>query len=178
MSVSGISGSGLYNPQNTQNNFQEIQQLFQQLGQNLQSGDLSAAQSTFSSLQNLVPQNSSTSSSQSNSPIARAFAQLGEDLQSGNISAAQQDYEAIQQDFQNQTTQNQTQGTEGHHHHHHGGGRGSSEIGQLLDEVGTALQSGNLSSVQSAFATLQQALTQNTGQTTSQAASSTVSVTA
>jgi outer membrane protein assembly factor BamD (BamD/ComL family) len=176
MSVSGISSTSLYNTQSTQNNLEQAQQEFQKLGQDLQSGNLSAAQADFATLQQLVPQNSS--SSQSNSPIAKAFSQLAQDLQSGNLSAAQQDYATIQQDFQKQATQNQTSATEGHHHHHHGGGSGSSEISQLLDQLGTALQSGNLSSAQSAFATLQQELTQNTGQTSSQSSSNSVSVTA
>ncbi len=163
MSVAGISTSSLYNynSQNTQSNFQQIQQTFQQLGQDLQSGNLSAAQSDFATLQKLVPQLSSTASStasQSNSPIAQAFAQLGKDLQSGNLSAAQQDFSAIQQDFQNQASQSQTQETQGHHHHH--GGGGSSEISQLLQQLGTALQSGNLSAAQSAFTTLDQQLEQ------------------
>jgi soluble cytochrome b562 len=173
MSVSGISSTSLYNPQNTENNFQ---QLFQQLGRDLQSGNLSAAQSDFASLQKLVPQTSSTSSSPSNNPIAQAFTQLAKDLQSGNLSAAQQDFTTLQQDFQNQATQNQTPSTHDHHHHH--GGGASSDIAELLDDLGQSLQSGNLSSAQSAFTTLQQALTQNTGQTSSQSVSSTVSLTA
>jgi len=160
MSVAGISTSSLYNynSQNVQNNFQQIQQTFQQLGQDLQSGNLSAAQSDFATLQKLVPQLSSTASSatsQSNNPIAQAFAQLAKDLQSGNLSAAQQDFSTIQQDFQNQAAQSQTEAPQGHHHHHHGGGE-SSEISQLLQQLGTALQSGNLSAAQSAFTTLQQ----------------------
>jgi outer membrane protein assembly factor BamD (BamD/ComL family) len=175
MSVSGISSASLYSAQSTQNNFQ---QLFQQLGQDLQSGNLSGAQSAFSSLQKLIPQSSSTSASESNSPIAQAFSQLAKDLQSGNLSAAQQDYTTIQQDFQNLAAQGQAQATEGHHHHHGGGGSGSTDITQLLEELGQSLQSGNVSSAQSVFNTLQQALTQNTGQTTSQSTSSTVSVSA
>jgi outer membrane protein assembly factor BamD (BamD/ComL family) len=178
MSVSGISSTSLYNTQSTQNNLQQIQQTFQQLGQDLQSGNLSAAQSDFATLQKLVPQSSSTSSSQSNSPIAQAFSQLAKDLQSGNLSAAQQDYTTIQQDFQNQATQGQTQATEGHHHHHGGGSSGSNDITQLLDDLGQSLQSGDLSSAQSAFTTLQQALTQNTGQTSTQPSANSVSVTA
>lgn len=179
MSVSGISSTNLYNPQTVQNNFQQFQQTFQQLGQDLQSGNLSAAQSDFATLQQLQPQSNSTASSsaQSNSPIAQAFNQLAQDLQSGNLSAAQQDYTTIQQAFQNQATQSQATG--GHHHHHDNGG-GAGEINQLLDQLGTALQSGDLSSAQSTFATLQQGFqqfTQNSSQS-SQSNSNGVSVTA
>ncbi|MGB7823482.1 MAG: hypothetical protein WBL22_14910 [Candidatus Sulfotelmatobacter sp.] len=155
MSVSGISSSSLYNTQGVQSTFQQFQQEFQQLGQDLQSGNLSAAQSDFATLQNLGAQNS-TATSPSSSPIAQAFSQLAKDLQSGNLSAAQQDFSTMQQDFQNQSAQSQTQATQGHHHHHHGGGSGSSEISQLFDELGTALQSGNLSSAQQAYSSLVQ----------------------
>jgi len=154
MSVSGISSSSLYDTQSVQNSAQQFRQEFQQLGQDLQAGNLSAAQSDFTTLQNLSAQNSSATS-QSNSPIAQAFSQLAKDLQSGNLSAAQQDFATIQQDFQNQAAQNQTQSTQGHHHHHHGGG-GSSEISQLLSQLGTALQSGDLSTAQQAYSSLVQ----------------------
>jgi hypothetical protein len=182
MSVSGISTSSLYNysSQNSQNSLQQIQQTFQQLGQDLQSGNLSAAQSDFATLQKLVPglgsttaSTTSSTSSQSTSPIAQAFSQLAQDLQSGNLSAAQQDFSTIQQDIQNQAqseTQATTQAPKGHHHHH--GGGPSSEISQLLAQVGTALQSGNLSTAQSAFATLQQDLGQSTQTSGSQNESS------
>ncbi len=53
MSLSGISSSNLfsYENQSVQNNMQQFQQEFQQLGQDLQSGNLSAAQSDFTTLQ-------------------------------------------------------------------------------------------------------------------------------
>ena len=153
MSVSGISSSSLFNTSGVQSLFQQFQQTFQQLGQDLQSGNLSAAQSDFATLQNLGSQNS-TATSQSSSPIAQAFSQLAKDLQSGNLSAAQQDFSTIQQDFQNQSAQGQTESAQGHHHHHAGGG--SSEISQLLNELGTALQSGDLSTAQQAYTSLVQ----------------------
>ncbi|MFZ0294257.1 MAG: hypothetical protein WAL52_11685 [Candidatus Sulfotelmatobacter sp.] len=157
MSVSGISSSSLFNTSGVQSIFQQFQQTFQQLGQDLQSGNLSAAQSDFASLQKLGAQNS-TAAAQSNSPIAQAFSQLAKDLQSGNLSAAQQDVATIQQDFQNQSTQGQTQATQDHHHHH---GSGSSEISQLLDQLGTALQSGNFSTAQQAYSSLVQQFQQS-----------------
>jgi outer membrane protein assembly factor BamD (BamD/ComL family) len=168
MSVSGISTSSLYHYNSAQTSVQQIQQTFQQLGQDLQSGNLSAAQSDFAALLKLAPQLSSTptSSAQNSSPIAQAFRQLARDLQSGNLSAAQQDFSTIQQDFQNQAAQSQTSATrtQGHHHHHHhhqGGSSGSSEVSQLLDQLGTALQSGNLASAQQAFSSLQQRFQQS-----------------
>jgi outer membrane protein assembly factor BamD (BamD/ComL family) len=181
MSVSGISSSSLFNTSGVQSLFQQFQQTFQQLGQDLQSGNLSAAQSDFATLQNLGSQNS-TATSQNNSPIAQAFSQLAKDLQSGNLSAAQQDFSTIQQDFQNQSVQGQTVSAQGHHHHH--GGGGSSEISQLLDQLGTALQSGDLSTAQQAYASLAQQFQPSspssgvTSQTATQSNSSGVSISA
>ena len=182
MSVSGISSSSLFNNQAVQSSFQQFNQEFQQLGQDLQSGNLSAAQSDFSTLQNLLSQNS-TATSESNSPVAQAFNQLAKDLRSGNLSAAQQDFTTIQQDFKNQSTQAQTDSSQGHHHRH-GAGSGSSEITQLFDQLGTALQSGDLSSAQQAYSSLAQQFQQSpqSGATESQPAnqssSNAVSVTA
>src|ERR1700722_4259754 len=98
MSVAGISSSGLFNyaAQSANNNVQQFRQEFQQLGQDLQSGNLSAAQTDFATLQQ------SGSSAQSNSPIAQDFKQLSRDLQSGSVPAAQQDFAKIQQDLQSQ----------------------------------------------------------------------------
>jgi hypothetical protein len=162
MSVAGISSSNLFNyeTQSTQNKMQKFQQEFQQLGQDLQSGNMTAAQSDFATLQQYAPQSNSTS--QSNSPIAQEFSQLAKDIQSGNTSAAQQDYSTIQQDMQSHAAG-------GHHHHHGGGGGGQSAVSQLMSQLGQALQAGNLSSAQQAYSTLQQEFqqfTQTNGVTT------------
>lgn len=182
MSVSGISSSLFdYSNQTTQNEMQHEKE-FQQLGQDLESGNLSAAQSDFTTLQQLAPQSSSTTSTSSSSAnsLVKAFNQLAQDLQSGNLSAAQQDYANIQQDFE-QAAQSQSQQTEGHHHHHHDGGEGgSSNLSQLFDQLGQALQSGDLSSAQQAYNSLAQDF-QQAGQssaTTQAVTSSSVSVSA
>ncbi|MGA7220368.1 MAG: hypothetical protein WBX38_18775 [Candidatus Sulfotelmatobacter sp.] len=178
MSVSGISTSSLYQTPGVQNDFQKARQDFQQLGQDLESGNLSAAQSDFATLQNLLPQSASTTTAgQSNNPIAQAFAQLGKDLQSGNLSAAQSDFATIQQDFKNQASQSAP--ASGGHHHHHGGE--SSEISQLFDQLGQELQSGNLSSAQQTFGALTQQLQQpsaTTGLLSDTTPTTSVSVTA
>jgi len=123
--------------------------------------NLSAAQSDFASLQSLEPQGNSNSSSQVSSPISQAFNQLSQDLQSGNLSGAQQDYATLQQDVEGKVEQ-------GHHHHHHdGGGSQGSAISQAFQQLGQALQSGNLTSAQQAYSTLQQDLPQF-GQTSAQ----------
>ena len=163
MSVLGILSSSLFGTQSVQNPMLQAQQL----GNNLKSGNLSAAKASFATLQQSAPQTSSTSSSQSSNPIAQAFTQLGKDLQSGNVPAAQQDYSTIQQDFKNQASSSQA--TQGHHHHHHVSSvGGQNEISQAMGQLGQSLQSGKLSSAQQAYSTLQQDLqqfAQNSGQT-------------
>jgi outer membrane protein assembly factor BamD (BamD/ComL family) len=156
MSVAGIFSSSLssYNPQSIQGRMQQFQQEFQQLGQDLQSGNLSAAQSDFATLQQSGPQANSTTSAQSTDPIVQAFNQLSTDLKSGNTAAAQQDYATIQQDFQNQGTQ--SQGVHHHHHHHGGGGSQQNAISQMFQQLGQDLQSGQLSAAQQAYGSLQQ----------------------
>ena len=187
MSVTGISSSGFsdYGEQSVQKN--QVAQEFQQLGQDLQAGNLSAAQSDFTTLQQLVAQagsaaasSASNSSSQSGNPIAQAFSQLASDLKSGNLTAAQQDFAQIQKDFQNLAAQNQASGDNGVElpHHHHRGGLNS--VSQLFEQLGQSLQSGDLTSAQSTFAALQQDLQQfSTGSnSSSQSQASAVSVSA
>jgi hypothetical protein len=179
MSVSGIGTTSLFSylTQNVQSSRQQFQQQFQQLGQDLESGNLSAAQSDFVTLQQDMPgrssssAESSSSSSQSSSPIAQAFSQLASDLRSGNLSGAQSDYSTIQQDFQSMAAQHQS--AHGHHHYHHDDNSQSGEISQLFQPLGSALQSGNLSSAQQLYSSLQQDLTGSTSSssTTTSAAS-------
>lgn len=107
MSLSGISSSNLFNydNQNIQNKVQHFRQEFEQLGEDLQSGNLAAAQTDFATLQQLGSNSSSTSSTASSNPLEQAFNQLGQDLQSGNLSAAQQDFTHIQQYLQSRAAQ-------------------------------------------------------------------------
>ena len=123
MSVAAISASSVFDlsNQNVVSKRDSIQKEFQQLGQDLQSGDLTAAQSDFTTLQQLVPKLASISTApattttsatsttatstvptttQSTDPRVQAFQQLEQDIQAGNTSAAQQDYSNIQQIFQ------------------------------------------------------------------------------
>src|SRR5271155_1327098 len=186
MSISSIANTALsslltatQSPQNGQGNFQQIQSEFQQLGQDLQAGNLTQAQQDYTTLSQNFPNAQSatpaaTTSANSSNPIAQAFAALSQDLQNGNISGAQQDYATIQQDFQQQGA-----GQVHHHHHHGGGGSGQqrSQASQALNSLATALQAGNLSSAQTAFAALQQELEQfstgsNAGSTSAASSSS------
>jgi hypothetical protein len=152
MSVTGILGSSILqylgSASSAQTNYQNFQNEFQQLGQALSSGNLSAAQADFAALQ---PQGAS-STQNSTSPLATAMKQLATDLQSGNLTSAQQDYSTVKQDLQ------QTSGEHFHHHHHGGSSQSSSQnrINQLFSQLGQALQAGNVSAAQSAYSSLQQ----------------------
>ncbi len=133
--------------QNIQNKLRQFQQEFQQLGTDLQAGNLSAAQQDLSNLPGSATQISSTSSTASSNPIVQAFNQLAQDLQSGNISAAQQDYGTLKQDFQKVD--------QGHNNlrHHEQGWEGGN---QPVSPWGQVPQTGKLSAVQTAYNSLLQ----------------------
>jgi len=86
---------------------QSVHQEFEQLGRDLQMGNLKAAQSDFATIQASSPySNSSANPSQTGSwsqgldAVRQAFNQLSQDLRAGNIGAARQDYSTLQQDLQ------------------------------------------------------------------------------
>ena len=163
MSVSGIASSILFAPISSPklpSREQQIQQEFQQLGKDLKSGNLSAPQTDFVTLQNGY---NSSSTSQSGNPVVQDFTQLASDLKAGNLSAAQKDFTALQQALNTVSNAN-TAGAQGHHHHHHAsessGSNSANSIGgsinQTFTQLGQALQAGNLPNAQSAYTTLQQ----------------------
>jgi hypothetical protein len=81
-----------------------------------------------------------------------------------------------------QSLQSAGQGQQSHgHHHHHGGGGGDSQQASALQQdfnsLGQALQSGDLSTAQSAFAQLQQDLGNfSSGSSSSSSSSTTPSI--
>jgi hypothetical protein len=152
MSVSGILSSAVFSlgAHLLQNRTQKMHSEFQQLGQDLQSGNLQAAQADFATLQQLQPQSSSKPSTPGTTTITQDFSQLAADLKAGNLTAAQKDFTTLQKDLQ-------TQPPTVHHRRHHGSDSGGSgTMGQLFSQLGQALQSGNLSTAQQAYAALQQ----------------------
>ncbi len=174
MSVSSLLSSS-FNQNQLNSVSATYQKQIQQLSQDLTSGNLSAAQSDFATLRAAFSQSptyiAATSSPFSSaapnvSPAAQAFQQLSSDLQAGNLSAAQADVSSIQQDLQSAT--GAQRGGHSHHHHHSGGTSGGGDsssqnsllqsLNQDLNQVGQSLSSGNLSSAQQAYATLQQQL--------------------
>jgi hypothetical protein len=174
MSVSGISSNNLFEllaaqnsqtqstqSQGSQNTpLQQIEDDFTQVGQDLQSGNLTQAQQDFSALSSAISSaqtDSSGTAASGTNPVQQAFSALQQDLQSGNLTAAQQDFAALQQSAQQA-------GAQPHHHHHHGSDSGQSQqtsaIQQDFNSLGQALQAGDLGTAQTAFASLQQDLQQ------------------
>jgi outer membrane protein assembly factor BamD (BamD/ComL family) len=158
MSIAGIASS-LFSQINALQNTQQtsVQTEFQKLAQDLQAGNLTQARTDFATLQ----QNAPASQANGSNPLSQAFSALGSDLQSGNLTGAQQEFATIQQDIQ----QGAQQGGQVHHHHHSEQAQNSNtsssqtnSITQLFSTLGQDLQSGNLSTAQQAYASLQQDL--------------------
>ena len=107
MSVAGITSS-LFNTSQatTTNRAAPLQQDFQQLGKDLNAGDLAAAKQDFSALQLDVQRRSSVPHqfhhriSGDSNQFGQLFEQLAQALQSGDLTAAQQAYGTLQQDLQ------------------------------------------------------------------------------
>jgi len=149
MSVSAISTNSLIqnSNQHTPLSLQQFQQQFQELGTDLQSGNLSSANTQFAALQALVP--GSQSASQSQVPIVQTFHQLGTDIQSGSLTAAQQDYGTLKTDI-NKIALN-------HSHHRE---RDPMETAQGNDQLGQTLQTSTAATAQSAYNSLLQGIQQ------------------
>ncbi len=131
----------------------KFKQDFQQLGQDLQSGNVTRGQADLTALQSDMSSSSTPSSSSSSSSgpsvTSQAFSQIAQDLQSGNLTAAQSDYANLEQGLK--------QGA-GHGHHNFHSAAASSALTQTQDalaQLGQALQSGNLSAAQQAYTTFQ-----------------------
>ncbi len=114
VSIAGIASSALSHLTSLQHNYQQVRSEFKQLGQDLQAGDLTKAQSDFVTLSQ-----SMASQLASNSPVAKPgpaavthhnhvpaasvsqqLSQLGQALQAGNLAAAQQAFAAVQQSWE------------------------------------------------------------------------------
>jgi outer membrane protein assembly factor BamD (BamD/ComL family) len=182
MSIVGILASSALSllAPSAPNPTKTLKQDFQQLGQDLKSGNLSAAQSDFTALQQNVTASATAvtppqAAASSTSAISQDFAKLSTDLQSGNLTGAQADYNSIVQAFQTQAAQSQA--PTGRHHHHPAASSEASDTSaststsptsatassttsnpaaQLFTELGQALQSSNLSAARQAYSSLQQ----------------------
>jgi hypothetical protein len=136
--ISGISNTG-NSMQTWQAMIQQRKQDFSQLASALQIGNLTGAQSAFSTL-NIQGQNTNTavnSSSNSSNTISNDFAALEQALQSGDIGNAQSAFAQLQTDMQMQ------HGSGHHHYHHHHGGANQDANGQNAASS-TSLPAGNI----------------------------------
>lgn len=158
MSVSGILASSLLPAGGAlQNTLQRLRATeFQKLGQDLNAGNLTQAQTDFAAL----VQNSPNIQQNSSNPLAQELATLGQALQAGNLAGAQQDFSILQQDLQQA---GQLLSHHSHLHHHMGlqdalsaNEQQSNPIAQAFNSLGQALQAGNVSAAQQAYATIQQ----------------------
>jgi outer membrane protein assembly factor BamD (BamD/ComL family) len=136
-----------------QNPIQQALEDYTQLGSDLQSGNLGGAQSDYSNLNQLVQTYQGPSSS--NAAIQTDFATLGQDLQSGNLTKSQSDFTQLQTDL-NAATQTASAATTPQPNP-------ALQVRQDYRQLAGALQSGNLTDAQAAFAALEQALQTQTG---------------
>jgi hypothetical protein len=150
VAISGVSSSS----DAAWQQYQKVRSDLSQVGQDLQTGNVTQASADYATLQQDLP----SSSVDSNSPFGQKLAALGQALQSGDLTGAQQAYSAL----------HQSRGAGGHHHHHHhaqGGGadgQSNSPLDQILNQLGQDLQSEDLSGAQQDFAALLKQLgTQN-----------------
>ena len=109
------------------------QDLWAQLAQALQAGNLGGAQTAFSSLQqrfqagqsgavgqvSSASQATTTASNTQTDPLSQDLSALGQALNGGDVKAAQDAFAKLQQDLQQL-------GSQKHHHHHHHSSQASS----------------------------------------------------
>ncbi len=170
MSIAGLSSNsvGAWSQQTQPNPFQEVKQDFEQLAGALQSGDLSEAQSAYSSIQQVLQgvQGTSNTNAGSNNPdtLQTDFATLGQALQSGNLTQAQSAFAQLENDFQaNQPSTGGAGAPAGQDQYVAGAQTQATaqetpaqQAQQDYTQLANALQAGSLTGAQSAFAALQQ----------------------
>jgi ribosomal protein S20 len=158
MAVATISPNSFFQSlcvQNNPNRFQQLRTEFQKLGQDLQAGNMQAAQNDFTALAKNLPGQQSAASS-----FSQAISSLSEALQSGSVTAAQQAFSQLQQGAKQTANYFRP-----HNHHVFTGGPFSGQLTSLTQAfsgLGQALQSGDVSAAQQAYAALAQEFPQLT----------------
>jgi hypothetical protein len=162
MAISAVGSPIIYTPvthpvsQTSQGN--TIQNEFKQLSQDVQAGNLTAAQEDYATLSKSGP----LSNPNSSNPLVQDLQAVGKALQAGDIQGAQAAFSTFQSAVQQQGVHHRGRGA----HHDHGNATVSDAsqqtdpLAQALTTLQQALQSNNLSGAQSAFATIQQDLQQ------------------
>jgi len=127
MSITGIASTAFTHLANVQRNYQKVQSEFKQLGQDLQAGNLTQAQADFVTLSQSLASNQQT----------------GGVTSPGASPATPPNFVPP-----NAVTQpGQSSSTPASHHRIH--------FRQALSQLGQALQAGNLTAAQQAFATME-----------------------
>jgi hypothetical protein len=150
-----ISGFSVNSSANSSKQSQ-LREQFQQLGQDLQAGNLSAAQGDFASLQQEASPAGGSSSTPANDPVTQALNQLQTDLQTGDlVGAAPKPVGGAPIAVQIPHTPS----LHGHTPHPVGLEDPTSPgSGTSLEQLGQALQSNNLSAAQQAYNSVLQGL--------------------
>jgi hypothetical protein len=127
MSIAGIASTAFAQLANVQHNYQKVQSEFKQLGQDLQAGNLTQAQTDFVTLSQSLASNQQTGAVSS----------------SGTSPASPPNF--VPPNAVSQPTQGNSAAASHHRVH----------FRQALSQLGQALQAGNLSAAQQAFATME-----------------------
>ena len=145
MSIAAVAG-GISQLCTLQNQYQRVHNQFKQLGQGLQAGALTKAQTDFVTLSQ-----SAASQLSGSSPLAQALNNVDTALRSGDLSAAQQAFALVNK-----------VGACAVPHGPHVPPMGG-KLSQGLAQLGQALQSGDLSGARQAFAAVQEVWRQASG---------------
>lgn len=171
-SISSTSSSLTEGLANWASMMKKVQSEFQQLGQDLQSGNTTQAESDYTTLSQTLSDfssdttstattsaDSTTSTDSSTSSLTDAFNALGQDLQSGDLSAAQSDFTTLQSDLQ-QTTSQAAPPPPPPTSSETSTSTSTNSILKELSALGDALSSSDLTSAQTAYTSLQQDILQ------------------
>lgn len=128
-----------------------LQQLLDQLGTALQSGDISSAQTALSSFLASAPSGAGGNGGPTGdqSTTGKAISSLFSAIQSGDLTTAQSDYATVSALLSGSGDTSGSAGTSATT------GTGQDSFQQLISQIGTALQSGDISSAQSALSQFQ-----------------------
>ena len=171
MSISGISSDPTAYQNYASSPFQQVRKDFTSLKTSLASGDLTGAQKAFAALTQDLQTIQSGQQAGASSLLENDLAAIGNALQSNDLAKARKALATLTQDMQKvRQAQGGRQGLKALHHRH-GGSAQSATSNPFTDlaAIAKALQAGDLSRAQNAFA----ALTQDLGNTSSQNTSTT-----
>ena len=149
MNISNVSSASAQWQSITQTPPNQRAQDFQSLRSALQTGDLTAAQQAFSSLQKDIQNTSQVAGTANNPPeqptspsqIGKDFQALQTALQSGDLSTARSAFETLKQDLQSANSAQRA------HHHHHGHKSGNTPSTSSQNPSAAANATANSSSI-------------------------------